>query len=177
MPKSRPPRKRAANKQRAVVLATPRGKIQFADRTARRWLQRFFGRSAGAGLLPAKICRWLAGHGRERSSGATIAKQQNARLIVTKQKLSTDQSTLLLLELIRGKGEERSRRHRTLTRREREVLLWLTRGKSNTEIAEILGITPATVGKHLERIYPKLGVENRAAAISAISETNGNEAG
>ena len=135
----------------------------------------FFGRSAGAGLLPTKICHWLAGNERERRSGATIAKQQNARLCVTKQKLSTDQSTLLLLELIRGKSGERSRRHRALTRRELEVHHWLTCGKSNREIAEILGIAPATVSKHLERIYPKLGVENRSAAISASSQPNGRE--
>ena len=43
---------------------------------------------------------------------------------------------------------------------------WLARGKSNAEIAEILGISAATVGKHLEHIYPKLGVENRTAAAS-----------
>jgi len=42
----------------------------------------------------------------------------------------------------------------------------VARGKSNAEIGLILGITPATVGKHLERIYPKLGVENRSAAAS-----------
>ena len=50
------------------------------------------------------------------------------------------------------------------------MLFWVARGKSNAEIAAILGIKPATVGKHLERIYPKLGVENRTAAISFDSE-------
>ena len=50
------------------------------------------------------------------------------------------------------------------------MLFWVARGKSNAEIAAILGIKPATVGKHLERIYPKLGVENRTAAISFAGE-------
>ena len=59
-----------------------------------------------------------------------------------------------------------NRRNRLLTLREREVLGWLARGKSNAEIGEILGISSATVGKHLEHIYPKLGVENRTAAAS-----------
>jgi DNA-binding CsgD family transcriptional regulator len=62
---------------------------------------------------------------------------------------------------------------RGLTSREREVLFWLGYGKSNAEIGLILGITPATVGKHLERIYPKLGVENRTAAASFASELTG----
>ncbi len=61
---------------------------------------------------------------------------------------------------------QHNHRDRLLTLREREVLRWLARGKSNAEIATILGISSATVGKHLEHIYPKLGVENRTAAAS-----------
>jgi DNA-binding CsgD family transcriptional regulator len=51
-----------------------------------------------------------------------------------------------------------------LTGREAEVLLWLSRGKANREIGQILGISPRTVNKHLEQIFVKLGVENRASA-------------
>jgi len=51
-----------------------------------------------------------------------------------------------------------------LTAREREVLVWIARGKSNRAIGEILALSPRTVNKHLERIYVKLGVENRASA-------------
>jgi DNA-binding NarL/FixJ family response regulator len=51
-----------------------------------------------------------------------------------------------------------------LTAREAEVLLWLGRGKSNRDIAEILTMSPRTVNKHLEGIFTKLGVENRASA-------------
>jgi DNA-binding response OmpR family regulator/DNA-binding CsgD family transcriptional regulator len=51
-----------------------------------------------------------------------------------------------------------------LTAREAEVLLWISRGKSNRDIGEILRISPRTVNKHLERVFEKLGVENRAAA-------------
>ena len=53
---------------------------------------------------------------------------------------------------------------RGLTRREVEVLCWVKKGKSNRDIAAILNLKTATVKKHLERIYPKLGVENRTAA-------------
>jgi len=51
-----------------------------------------------------------------------------------------------------------------LTPREAEVLLWIARGKSNRDIGEILDLSPRTVNKHLEHIYVKLGVENRASA-------------
>jgi DNA-binding NarL/FixJ family response regulator len=55
-----------------------------------------------------------------------------------------------------------------LTTREAEVLHLLAHGKSNSEIARILKVKSSTVGKHLERVYPKLGVENRTAAASIL---------
>jgi DNA-binding CsgD family transcriptional regulator len=47
---------------------------------------------------------------------------------------------------------------------EPRVLLWISRGKSSRGIGEILNISPRTVNKHLEQVFVKLGVENRAAA-------------
>jgi len=44
------------------------------------------------------------------------------------------------------------------------VLYWVVKGKVNRDIGDILGTSPATVKKHLERIYVKLGVETRTAA-------------
>ncbi|MCD6057480.1 MAG: hypothetical protein K0Q89_1010 [Thermomicrobiales bacterium] len=52
-----------------------------------------------------------------------------------------------------------------LTRREREVLRLLIDGRSNREIADALSISPRTVGKHVEGILAKLGVESRTAAV------------
>ncbi|WP_417669258.1 response regulator [Roseibium sp.] len=61
-------------------------------------------------------------------------------------------------------GHQRLRADFNLTEREAEVLTWLTNGKSNKEIAEILDMSPRTVNKHLDRVFGKLGVENRTAA-------------
>ena len=58
-----------------------------------------------------------------------------------------------------------------LTQRETEVLLWLARGKANRDIAEILDLSPRTVNKHLEQIFAKLGVENRASAAGLAVRT------
>lgn len=52
----------------------------------------------------------------------------------------------------------------SLTAREAEVLYWVIKGKINRDIGDILGASPATVKKHLERIHAKLGVETRTAA-------------
>jgi DNA-binding CsgD family transcriptional regulator len=51
-----------------------------------------------------------------------------------------------------------------LTAREAEVLYWVAKGKINRDIGDILGASPATVKKHLERIHAKMGVETRTAA-------------
>jgi len=65
-----------------------------------------------------------------------------------------------------------------LTKREADVLLWVANGKSNKDIATILKMSPRTVNKHLEQIFPKIGAENRTAATSitfqAIFNTNNN---
>jgi len=48
----------------------------------------------------------------------------------------------------------------------------LSKGKTNRDIAQILGLSPRTVDKHLEQIYAKLGVENRTAAAAIATNTN-----
>jgi DNA-binding CsgD family transcriptional regulator len=168
--KSAPQKRQRQRQNQAIVVATPEGKIRYADQIARGWLKQFFGRPARAGLLPRQICRWLSGQQSKRTGSAIVGTMQNATLFLRQQHAFGEKSTVLLLERVKGKSEESSRRYRGLTSREREVLLWLTRGKSNAEIAAILGIKAATVSKHLERIYPKLGVESRSAAINVRLE-------
>jgi DNA-binding NarL/FixJ family response regulator len=60
-----------------------------------------------------------------------------------------------------------------LTPREAEVLFWVARGKTNDEIATVLGIGLTTVKKHLESTFAKLGVENRTAAAAMALERMG----
>ncbi|MDC2891097.1 response regulator transcription factor [Psychrosphaera algicola] len=55
-----------------------------------------------------------------------------------------------------------------ITKRESEVLFWVSYGKTSWEISQILAMSPRTVNKHLEQIYRKLGVDNRTSA-AAIS--------
>lgn len=73
----------------------------------------------------------------------------------------TDNLHVLLLD-------ERDLRVETLTTREREILDEVASGKQNNAIALALGVAPATVEKHLENIFRKLGVSNRTAAAAAL---------
>lgn len=83
--------------------------------------------------------------------------QENARATLDKVDLKPDFSSAKPLEAL------------GLTSREAEVLLWVAQGKSNSDIAGILGCAENTVKVHLARIFEKLGVENRnAASMQAI---------
>ena len=88
----------------------------------------------------------------------------NARLL----RLATETSSGRKHELRKDFG---------LTSREAEVLSWLSKGKTNRDIAQILGLSPRTIDKHLEQIYAKLGVENRTAAaaiaVNAMTKDRG----
>lgn len=59
---------------------------------------------------------------------------------------------------------------RPLSAREAEIMAWLREGKSNDEMAQLLGISALTVKNHLQRIYRLLGVGNRAHALARCIE-------
>jgi DNA-binding CsgD family transcriptional regulator len=59
-----------------------------------------------------------------------------------------------------------------LSSREDEVMRWLSEGKSNEEIGIILSISAHTVKNHLDRIYRKIGVDNRHAAMLTWGRMN-----
>ncbi|WP_446816475.1 response regulator [Marinomonas sp.] len=83
-----------------------------------------------------------------------------------------------LLKLEDGKrptGPHLLKQKLDLTERESEVLHWLANGKTNRDIAQILDMSPRTVNKHLEQIFPKLGVENRTAAAGIALKVLAND--
>ena len=74
------------------------------------------------------------------------------------------ETLIRMAEIREGADLDLLQKQHGLTRREAEVLLWVSYGKSNRTISEILNISPRTVNKHLEQVFRKLGVETRAAA-------------
>jgi DNA-binding response OmpR family regulator len=75
-----------------------------------------------------------------------------------------DETLIRMTEICEEAAVALLQKQNGLTPREAEVLLWVSYGKSNRTISEILGISPRTVNKHLEQVFKKLGVETRAAA-------------
>ena len=123
---------------------------------------------AGAPTLPAAARDWLRG---DRASGAGggsfVIEQADAapRLLLGHVGRGGSGEHLLRLSKAEADSCEALLQARlALTKREAEVLTWIARGKSNRDAGEILGLSPRTINKHLEQIYAKLGVENRASA-------------
>jgi DNA-binding response OmpR family regulator len=119
-------------------------------------------------VLPDPIPQWLdqARKGKAGSKAAIMtALPGNEALRL--QYMGRLGSHEFLLRLAKDSGTETPAEFSSelgLTTREGEVLSWLSKGKTNRDIAQILGLSPRTVDKHLEQIYSKLGVENRTAA-------------
>jgi DNA-binding response OmpR family regulator/DNA-binding CsgD family transcriptional regulator len=87
--------------------------------------------------------------------------------------IGSDEHLLRVIEGDVGNDQMVLKSRLMITDRESEVLLWIARGKSNRDIAEILSLSPRTVNKHLEQIYTKLGVENRTSAAALAVRTLG----
>lgn len=114
--------------------------------------------------------------GRNAGQGATAKVEQadsTLELVVIAQ-YRENEVLIRLNELNPRADVERLQQRLSLTDREAEVLLWISYGKSNGMISEVLSISPRTVQKHLERIFEKLGVETRAAAAAVAIKVLGN---
>jgi DNA-binding CsgD family transcriptional regulator len=130
--------------------------------------------------LPTEVQDWLQQLRGRTGLVAANSIPLKANLAAARLELShigqigPDEMLLRLLETGPGDERETLKSKLTLTQREAEVLLWIARGKSNRDIAEILMLSPRTVNKHLEQIYAKLGVENRTSAAALAMRTLGD---
>jgi DNA-binding CsgD family transcriptional regulator len=131
---------------RGVIVLASGGGVELVSPAARRLLHEYFAASHEPGL-PTAVEDWL-----ETGSGTMRRQRADRRLTIDRS------GDALLLE--------ETRDELGLTARERQILAWVTRGKTNPEIAEILWIAPTTVRRHLEHVYAKLGVSTRTAAVA-----------
>ena len=160
---------------RACVMAGPDGTIEHASASAMRLLQKYFDLPTEPSRLPPQLSHLLLKPADARQNNGPFEIEQDAvRLVVSLACREPDGVCTLLLEEKSDATLKSRLVSAGLTLREAEVLLWLTRGKANSEIAVILNSKTKTVSKHLERIYEKLGVENRTAAANAASELFGS---
>jgi len=154
---------------RYLLAVNAAGKIMWATPQAQKLLSDALSADSDDDVvLPDPIPQWLdqARKGKAGSKAAIMtALPGNEQLRL--QYMGRLGSNEFLLRLAKDSGAETPSEFSSelgLTAREGEVLSWLSKGKTNRDIAQILGLSPRTVDKHLEQIYSKLGVENRTAA-------------
>lgn len=166
-----------------TILFHSDGMIVCISSFAKELLARYFDMNPGEGeFLPQVLMQWFNTETRppvnKRASARlsmsvervplTIVKEDKKLKIKLMKDFTTDDyiltmvetSNTLIMQNLQGYG---------LSSRESEVLLWLSKGKTNAEIAIILDMGKRTVEKHLERIFVKLGVATRAAAAAILS--------
>jgi DNA-binding NarL/FixJ family response regulator len=146
--------------EQAVLVVDASGSIRFATPRGRHLLDRYFP-EAPAGGLSAEIAQLLAAW---RSGSSSFERRHGTLVVRVTADPSAKDSAMLLLEERRAAGDYVPLRTLGLSEREAEVLFWMSEGKSNPEIAIIIGAATATVKKHAENIFAKLGLGSRAAA-------------
>ncbi len=150
----------AVSRQGKIMWATPQAQKLLSDNLA-----------AGTDdelVLPDPMLQWLeqAQKGKAGSKATAMASFPDDEQLRLQYmgKLGPNEFLLRLAKDTSTNAPAEFSSELGLTTREGEVLSWLSKGKTNRDIAQILGLSPRTVDKHLEQIYAKLGVENRTAA-------------
>ena len=175
-------RELGGNGVHGFAVLDPDGTLCHVSEEAARLMIKYFGAngagSGGQGRLPEDLARWVGVTLRLlRRLGVNSVPGRNLVVSavggVLEAGLLMDAVTgapfLQLRE--RGAGHDYERlRQVGLTKRECEVLFWVAQGKRDGEIAVVLGAATKTVGKHVENILAKLGVETRTAAVRVAVE-------
>lgn len=159
----------AAEKGTKLLAVSRTGQVILAGDSDWRMLARYFDVPKNRRFVPDLLGRWMKDESSRFSQEADVPAPP-APLVVsnTNGKLTVRfiwggkvaHLDLLLME------EEPAVIDPMLTRREAEILTWLSQGKTNVEIGLTLSISPRTVKKHLEHIYSKLKVHHRTAAVT-----------
>jgi DNA-binding NarL/FixJ family response regulator len=162
--KTRSAREALDSTGRRIVAVDASGAIVWATPQAQELLTRIGIRPEEGAPLPWELREWVIDDG-VRDNPTRLFRRFDREVEFCIMERRNEGATLVrLIDRAVGTGEERLAAAFGISLREAEVLLWLTHGKSNKEIAEILQLSPRTVNKHLEQIFEKLGIENRTAA-------------
>ena len=161
---------------RFLLAISKQGKLVGATPQAQRLLSESLASGTGDEfVLPEPMMQWLEqaqkGKGKAKTQALSFPENEQLRLQYM-GKLGPNEFLLRLAKDTSADMPAEFSSELGLTTREGEVLSWLSKGKTNRDIAQILGLSHRTVDKHLEQIYAKLGVENRTAAAAIATNTN-----
>lgn len=166
----------AGSTECGVVIAGDDGQIRTINHEAYALLDARLGPGFSAHRLPDEIRNALQSASEGKPSGYQPMELRNpdcdGALVLRPARLQ--EGWAILIEEAEADSNERLR-HKGLTPREIEVLSWIAQGKSNSEIAVIIGASSRTVQKHVQSILNRLQVENRVAALVRAREIIGHD--
>lgn len=155
---------------RAVVLAEADGRIRWSSPVAGEWLaELFLAEGAALNRLPESLHRRLneltgpGAHANRAFCQLQFSTPAGDRLAAYCGRAGAGMF-IIAMTRERARIESGAANSLRLTRREAEILFWISEAKANPEIAAILGISPRTVHKHVENLFAKLGVSSRFEA-------------
>jgi DNA-binding NarL/FixJ family response regulator len=155
----------------AVLQLDAQARIQHATAAASELLEAYFDTPPGdRHLLPTKVREWLKHPPRSGSPNQLTVESRRGRLTLREQKLGhlPGWRILILEEQRPGPPSIEALRSLGLTTRQAQILRLLACGKRSRQVAAELGISPATVEKHLEHIYRRLGVSSLQQALARL---------
>lgn len=164
------------------VVLSPAGRVRLISPRALQLLNQYFpGLSWLGEQLPDELQSWVKAQIQQRQQASLTQagkplQVEQAGQYLTIRLLGSASSGQFLLTLEENRYQSFSvgpLRRIGLTPREAEVLIWVAQGKTDAEIAAVLGIKPKTVNKHLENVYEELAVNTRAEAITEALERLG----
>jgi DNA-binding response OmpR family regulator len=151
----------------SITVRASDGKLMWQTPLARELLLAYYGTSSPE--TPRPVVDWLRRHlaeAEQQIEPPRLTAELGARRLTFRlhQQTGDDDWLIVMREVSDTAVIEAMSLSFKLTAREAEVLYWVVKGKINRDIADIVGASPATVKKHLERIFGKLGVETRTSA-------------
>jgi DNA-binding response OmpR family regulator len=156
----------------SIAVRAADGHLLWQTPLARELLMAYYGTAAPQ--TPQPVVQWLQRHAADaeqhRVEPPRLTAELGARRLTFRlhQQIAQDESggewLIVMREVSDAAVIEAMSLSFKLTAREAEVLYWVVKGKINRDIGDIVGASPATVKKHLERVFAKLGVETRTAA-------------
>jgi DNA-binding CsgD family transcriptional regulator len=163
-----------------LVVLSSEGQVQRVTPQAVAWLEAYFPKPTSAFQLPDHLWAWV----KHQISCATLESnvskaqlplrlEQAGRQLVIRLVVEQRPEQYLLLLEEQTLSLSKSLELLGLSQRETEVLFWIMQGKDNKAISVHLSVGKSTVGKHLESIYRKLGVQSRTEAIAQALEKLG----
>jgi len=147
----------------ATIIVDQQSRILYHTGPGLKWIE-----AAPQGFLPVNISGWLNQVATNSRHQTMSLNTEDGEICIRYVPTGSPQRRLLVLTTGSQNIIPAPTNNFGLSKRELEIARWIGDGKTNTEIASILGISPRTVQKHIEHIFEKMDVKTRVAVASRL---------